>query len=145
VLSGRALALVLLAWSLIRVLARYLGKQLPGMVQFRAHYGAERLLSIDRDQRAALVRFSRCIACGRCDVGEADRIMASAGAYPGLMQLVRASSRSIPDFDAAARGFAHVPRDVLVAKAAVCPTGVPFLQLATFVRGNAQAWSADGR
>jgi len=129
----------------MRVLVRYLGKQLPGMVQFQSNYGADRLLSIERSERDGLVRFSRCIACGRCDVGEADRIMASAGAYPGLMQLVCASSRSIPDFDAAARGFAHVPEDVLRAKVAVCPTQVPFLQLATFVRHKAQAWADQGR
>lgn len=59
---------------------------------------------------------------------------ASNGAYPGLMQLVLASSRSMPDFDAAVRGFAFVPDDVLRTRSAVCPTRVPFAELASFVR-----------
>jgi hypothetical protein len=138
VLSGRALALVLLAWSLIRVLARHLTKQLPGMVQFHRNYGTERLLAIERGERGALARFSQCIACGRCDAGEAERITASGGAYPGLMQLVRASSRSIPDFDAAAAAFDFVPDDVLQAKVAICPTRVPFPDLASFVRAKSR-------
>lgn len=139
-LSGRALALVLLAWSLLKVLLRHLRRQPPGLLRFQANYGTERLLAIEPVERGALERFSHCIGCGRCDVGEADRIIASRGAYPGLMRLVRASSRSIPDFDAAARGFACVPEEVLRSKSAVCPTRVPFLRLARFVRAKSRAW-----
>lgn len=138
VLSGRALALVLLAWSLLRVLAGYLRKQQPGMVRFERNYGAERLAAITPAERRWLVQFSRCVACGRCDVGEAERVLSSGGAYPGLMQLVVASSRSMPDFDAAAQGFAHVPDEVLRSKVRCCPTGVPFPELAVFVRAKSQ-------
>lgn len=143
-LSGRALAVALLGWSLVRVVAKLLfTKQQPGLQLFVDNYGAEGLGSIDRDEREAMERFSRCIACGRCDVGEADRIQASRGAYPGLMQLVLASSRSMPDYDAAAIGFAHVPAHVLKAKQQQCPVNIPFAELAAFVEAHAQP--GDGR
>ena len=138
VLSGRALAIALLAWSLVKVLVRLIfTRQRPGLEQFQDNYGAEGLTSIDADERDALERFSRCMACGRCDFGEAERIEASQGEYPGLMQLVLASTRSMPDFDAAARGFAHVPESVLRRKLVRCPTRVPFPELAAFVRAKA--------
>lgn len=136
-LSGRALALVVLAWSLVKVgVHRLLGER-TGLALFHENYGADRLVPLSPAEREALPRLSRCIACGRCDLGEADRIAAARGAYPGLMAIVLASSRSMPDFDAAALALDHVPEDVLEAKEAVCPTGVPFRELARFVRAKA--------
>jgi len=138
VLSGRALALALLFWSLVRVVARMLfSKQPPGLEQFHDNYGSEGLSPIDKSEREALASFSRCIACARCDFGEAERIAASEGQYPGLMQLVLASSRSMPDFDAAARGFDWVPETVLRRKVRRCPVAIPFPVLANFVRAKA--------
>lgn len=137
ILSGRALAAVLLGWSLLKVLLRYLRREAPGLVRFQRNYGSEGLVAIEAHERRLMARFSRCVACGRCDVGEGDRIAASRGAYPGLMQLVLASSRSMPDYGAAAEGFAFVPDDVLTRKVAVCPVRIPFADLARFVRGKA--------
>lgn len=138
VLSGLALAAALLVWSLLKVVFRTLfTKPPPGLEVFHDNYGTEGLAPIGRDERHALARFSRCIACGRCDVGEGERVAASDGEYPGLMQLVLASTRSMPDYDAAARGFAHVPEDVLRAKARRCPVRIPFADLAAFVKARA--------
>jgi hypothetical protein len=61
----------------------------------------------------------------------------SRGAYPGLMAVVLASSRSMPDFDAARLALDHVPESVLASKEAICPTGVPFVSLARFIRAKA--------
>ena len=139
VLSGRALALALLAWSLIRVVAKRLfTRERPGLEQFHEHYGSEGLQAIEADERDVLERCSRCIACARCDVGESSRIAASRGAYPGLMQLVIASTRSMPDYDAAKRGFAWVPVEVLRGKVERCPVDVPFEELAAFVEAKAR-------
>jgi hypothetical protein len=138
VLSGRALAAALLLWSLLKVVFRTLfTKQPPGLSIFHENYGTEGLEPIDPDEREALTRFSRCIACGRCDLGEAERIASSGGEYPGLMQLVIASTRNMPDYDAAARGFAHVPEEVLRSKVRRCPVRIPFDELAAFVRARA--------
>ncbi len=139
VVSGRAHAAAVLAWSLLRVtVSRAFGEK-TGLALFHDNYDADRLPPVDPEERERMAGFSRCIACGRCDLGEAGRIGASNGAYPGLMTLVLASSRSMPDFDAAALAFDHVPGDVLASKETICPTGVPFRQLAEFVRSKAAA------
>jgi succinate dehydrogenase/fumarate reductase-like Fe-S protein len=137
VFSGRVLAAVILAWSLVRVLVLRAFGVKTGLPLFHENYDADRLPPVDAAERAAMARFSRCIACGRCDVGEGDRIARSNGAYPGLMAIVLASSRSMPDHDAAARALAFVPDAVLREKEAICPTGVPFVELARFVRSKA--------
>ena len=145
VLSGRALALWLLAVSFVKVLLkRAFTQQTPGLEKFHDNYGTDGLAPIEHDERDQLEQFSRCIACGRCDIGEASRIAASGGQYPGLMQLVLASTRSMPDYDAAARAFDHVPPEVLRAKRRQCPVRIPFADLATFVRAKA-APSPPGR
>jgi ribosomal protein S27AE len=95
-------------------------------------------MAIEPHERPLLARFSGCIACGRCDVGEAERVASSHGQYPGLMQLVLASTRSMPDYDAAALSFAHVPDGALARKERRCPTAVPFVALAAFVRAKAR-------
>lgn len=142
VFSGRALALTILVWSMIKVwFDRAFGVK-TGLPLFHENYDADRLPPLDADERARMQSFSRCIACGRCDQGEAERIGKSAGAYPGLMAIVLASSRSMPDHDAAARALAHVPDEVLSEKEALCPTRVPFLELARFVRRKAELSAA---
>jgi hypothetical protein len=137
VVSGRVLALVVLAWSLIKVLVGRLFGRKTGLALFHENYDADGLAPLDAGERERVATFSRCIACGRCDVGEADRMAASRGQYPGLMTIVLSSSRSMPDYDAAARSLAHVPDEVLAQKEKVCPTGVPFVELARFVRSKA--------
>ena len=136
-LSGRALAATLLAWSLVRTTwARMMGRK-TGIALFQENYEADRLPAVDAAERARLATFSRCIACGLCDAGEADRIAASRGAYPGLMSVVLASSRSMPDFDAAAIALEHVPEEVLREKEPLCPAAGPCVELSRFVRRKA--------
>jgi succinate dehydrogenase/fumarate reductase-like Fe-S protein len=137
VVSGRALALTVLAWSLVKMTVQRLFGEKTGLALFHENYDADRLPPVDADERAKLAGFSRCIACGLCDVGEAPRIAASKGKYPGLMSIVLASSRSMPDFDAAKIALDVIPDEVLAEKEAICPTGVPFVELATFVRAKA--------
>ena len=143
--SGRALAAVVLARSLLKILLRRLFGATTGLALFHKNYDADRLPPVTADEREGFERFSRCIACGRCDVGEAGRIARSNGSYPGLMTIVLASSRSMPDYDAAALALDHVPEEVLAEKERVCPTGVPFRDLARFVRLKAALKSAPIR
>jgi hypothetical protein len=72
-----------------------------------------------------------------CDVGEGARIARSGGRYAGVMDLMLTSSRSMPDFDAAAASFDAVGDDRLAELEAVCPTGVPMRRVAAFVRAKA--------
>jgi hypothetical protein len=45
----------------------------------------------------------------------------------------------MPDFRAAAYSFSFVPEEVLAQKERICPTGVPFRDIARFVRDKADA------
>lgn len=136
-ISGRALALVVLAWSLLKVMVGRLFGRKAGLPLFHENYDADGLAALDATEREHMPRFERCIACGRCDIGEAERIAASRGRYAGLMPIVLASTRNMPDYVAAAEAFNFVPEAELVRKEKVCPTGVPFVELAKFVRSKA--------
>jgi len=108
-----------------------------GLTAFREHYDADGLPPVTPQERAEMTAFSRCIACGLCDRGEASRIAASGGAYRGVMPLMLAASRSMPDFRAAAYSFSFVPLEVLREKEGVCPTRVPMVAISQFVRDKA--------
>jgi succinate dehydrogenase/fumarate reductase-like Fe-S protein len=129
--------IALLAWALLRTLLAHLVRATPGLDAFRRNYAADRLPAVAPDERRALTTFGACIACGLCDVGEGARIAASGGAYAGMMELVLASSRSMPDYDAAVRSFAPLTDARLAELEARCPTGVPMRRIAAFVRAKA--------
>ncbi len=134
----RLKALFLLGLALVRTLVlRLFGGGRRGIAAFRENYAADGLAPISVAQRDAMPEFGRCIACGLCDRGELGRIARSGGAYAGVMELMLAASRSLPDFGAAAIAFAHVPDDVLAGKELVCPTRVPMRKIAAFVRDKA--------
>lgn len=137
--TGRFKALLLLVWSMLQAVVRRLFGGRRGLVQFRVLYDPDGLPPIDGEERRQMPQFSRCVACGLCDRGEAERIASSGGAYRGVMSLVLAASRSMPDYRAAAYSFSFVSDDVLAEKERVCPTGVPFRRLARFVRDKADA------
>ncbi|HEX7664732.1 MAG TPA: hypothetical protein VF407_09480 [Polyangiaceae bacterium] len=127
-------AILILAWSLVRTL---FGKKL-GVADFRAHYAPDRLPPVTSDERTRLPLFGGCIVCGACDVGSAEsaRVQASKGAFAGTMDLMTASSRSMPDYDAASISFASMPDAELAALEKRCPSRVPMRKIAAFVRSK---------
>jgi hypothetical protein len=131
-------ALCILAWGLLRSIVASATGQRRGIDAFRASYVADRLPALDGPERASMVTFSRCIACGLCDVGEGARRVASKGRYAGVMDLMLASSRSMPDFDAAAVSFDAVGDPRLAELEGRCPTRVPMREIARFVRKKAR-------
>ncbi len=134
----RLKAFFLLALALIRTLVRRaFGGGRNGFRTFRDNYAADGLTPVTPEQRAQLAGFGRCIACGLCDRGEGPRIASSRGEYHGVMELMLAASRSMPDFGAAALAFAHVSDEVLAEKERDCPTCVPMRAVAEFVRAKA--------
>jgi hypothetical protein len=137
-------AVLILAWALLRAtLARLFGTT-PGLDAFRANYAADRLPPVAPDERRVLPTLSGCIACGLCDVGEGARAAASHGTYGGAMDLMLASSRSMPDYDAAVRSFSAVSDARLAELEARCPTRVPMRKLAAFVRAKADEVALGG-
>ncbi len=133
----RLQALLILAWALVRSLVAPLVGARRGLSDFRQSYAADRLPPVSEDERNRLNRMSGCIACGLCDAGEGARIARSKGAYAGVMDLMLASSRSMPDYDAAARSFDAVGDDRLAGLEARCPVHVPMRSVASFVRTKA--------
>ena len=133
----RIQALLILAWALVRSLLAPLFGTRRGLADFRRSYAPDRLPSLTAAERAALPPFSGCIACGLCDAGEGARIARSSGRYAGVMDLMLASSRSMPDYDAAAASFEAVGDTRLAELETICPTRVPMRKLAAFVRSKA--------
>jgi hypothetical protein len=136
-LASRVHALLILAWALVRsLLAPVLGTR-RGLEAFRRSYAADRLPPFTAAERDAMPPFSGCIACGLCDAGEGAAMARSGGTYAGVMDLMLASSRSLPDYDAASASFEAVGDARLEELEAICPTRVPMRRLAAFVRAKA--------
>jgi hypothetical protein len=134
---GRLHALLLLAWALVRsLLAPFVGAR-RGLREFRRSYAADRVPPIDADERRLLPELGGCIACGLCNVGEGAAIVRSQGAYAGVMDLMLASSRSMPDYDAAVRSFEAVGDARMAVLEGRCPARVPMRKVAAFVRAKA--------
>ena len=135
---GRLHALFLLAWAFVLMVAKKLfGGGPRGIELFQANFQAERLTSLSATERSEIGTFSRCIACGRCNAGDGERIAASRGAYPGTMALMVASSRSMPEFGAALDALRFISDEELGQKETLCPTGVPMRKIAAFIRSHA--------
>ena len=134
---GRLHALLSLAWALLRSLIAPLVGARRGIADFRRSYAPDRLPPVAADERRLLPELSGCIACGLCNSGEGARVAESGGAYAGVMDLMLASSRSMPDYDAAARSFEFVGDEALAALEGRCPARVPMRKVAEFVRAKA--------
>jgi hypothetical protein len=131
-------AALLLAWALVRtLLGNRLGRR-RGLADFQRSYASDRLPPMSPGERLRLPTFSGCIACGLCDVGEGARAAASGGVYAGVMDLMLASSRSMPDYDAAISAFDAVGDARLAELEGRCPTRVPMRDVAAFVRSKAR-------
>jgi len=141
---GRLHALFLLAWALLRTLLAPLLGTRRGLAEFRSSYAPDRLPPLTPDERRGLPELTGCIACGLCNVGEGERIARSGGVYAGVMDLMLASSRNMPDFDAAVRSFEAIGDDRLAELEGRCPVGVPMRKLAAFVRTKAAEMAQTG-
>lgn len=131
-------ALFLLAWSLMRSFIAYRLESRPGIQIFREKYAADRLPNVTKEERDFLSTASGCIACGLCNVGEGIAMAASKGEYAGPMDLALASSRNMPDFDAAVRSTEHVSEERLRAIEEICPGRVPLVALTRFIKKKAE-------
>jgi hypothetical protein len=139
-MRARIKAIALLSIALLRTVLRLaLGWGRRGIEAFRRNYDADGLPPVTRAEREQMPGFSRCIACGLCDRGEAERIARSGGAYRGVMSLVLSASRSMPDFRAAAYSVSFISDEELADKERICPVAVPMRQIARFVREKAAA------
>jgi hypothetical protein len=68
----------------------------------------------------------------------------SGGTYAGVMDLMLASSRGMPDYDVAVRSFDAVGDARLAELEGRCPVHVPMRRLAAFVRTKAAELTSSG-
>jgi hypothetical protein len=127
----------MLGWAFVFTLFAKRFRRARGLERFRANYVGDQIRLLDEPALREWSSFGGCIACGRCDLGEGERIRTSGGDYPGLMVLVLASLRNPRELAAAERAWQHVPLDVLAEKEALCPTQVPFRRIKHFVETQA--------
>jgi succinate dehydrogenase/fumarate reductase-like Fe-S protein len=138
-MPARLKAMWLLAWALLRtLLRRAFGRRRSGLEQFQQNYAADGLSAVTEQERHEMPRFGRCVACGLCDRNDRTRILASGGRFRGTMSLMLSASRSMPDYRAAALGFAYLNEEDLRERELVCPTRVPMREIARFVRAKAE-------
>lgn len=131
-------ALFILAWALLRSLFAPLAGARRGLAAFRASYAKDRLPAVQPDERRLLPTLSGCIACGICDESSAARVAQTNGKFAGVMDLMLASSRSMPDYDAAAVSFEAIADDELAKLERRCPTRVPMRKVKAFVLAKAR-------
>jgi hypothetical protein len=143
--ARRIQALCILAWAVVVMLwKRVFGRGPRGLALFHANFAADGLFSLTPDERKAMGSFGRCIACARCNAGDGERMIRSAGAYPGTMSLMLAASRGMPDFGFAAPALTWITDDELAEKERICPADVPMRQIAAFVRAHRDAGAGGG-
>jgi hypothetical protein len=125
----------LLAISLVKTLFLMVfapGKR--GLRRFVQNYRQDRLLPLSTHEQRSLPSISGCIACGRC----ADSYAACGGAgepvFGGLMGFMLSSTRSMPDFEAAAQSVERFDDAWLQRLEQRCPAAIPFREVAAFVR-----------
>jgi hypothetical protein len=114
-----------------------------GLPEFRASYADDKLPPVPAEARDFVMRMGGCIACGLCDAGATPAMGASEGRYGGTMDLMLASARNMPDYQAAARSFALVDEKRLAILEARCPTRVPMREISAFVRAQGEVLSLD--
>jgi hypothetical protein len=136
-MKGRPLALVLLGWSLLLTLFRRVLPARPALQQFYSQYGNEGLLPVTPSEHSLLTLSYHCTACGKCDLGEQERISNSKVAYRGLMATVLGGTRSLPDYPAVSLSLSEVPEEALVRADQACPEQVPISKLVSLIRSHA--------
>jgi hypothetical protein len=126
----------ILGWALLRSMLASVFRVRRGLRAFQESYAGDGLPAVSPAERRVLPTLSGCIACGACDVGAGPAIAASHGMFAGVMDLILASSRSMPDFDVAARSFDAIGDDRLEELEGLCPARVPMRKVAAFVRAK---------
>jgi succinate dehydrogenase/fumarate reductase-like Fe-S protein len=137
-------SLVRLGYYFFRqLLLRAVGRS-RGLAHFADAYCHEdRLLPMSADDRRALASFSSCIACGMCDAQFTAYARVNRAQFRGPSDLPLAYTRSLPDLDALHAYLENLAEGDLIRLEQVCPTGVPFRQLADFAGRRAKELGAS--
>lgn len=115
-----------------------------GIERFHDNYRPEGLIPTRPRDRAALAAAGRCISCGLCDAFDPNLAKLARWSYDGASLLPRQYARSSVDLPHAREVVARIrPADLRRAEA-VCPTGVPLVELAHWLAERADRLSLFG-
>jgi len=109
-----------------------------GVERFHENYGPEGLIPTTLEDRAMLTAAGRCIACGLCDAFDGNLARMDRVLYDGASLLPRQWARSSAELPFARRALLRLRPAELEEAQAVCPTGVPLVELAHWLRGRAR-------
>ena len=125
-----------LAWRalVVQPLRRLFGRVGQGEARFLENYGPEGLVPTPPADKAMLVAASRCISCGLCDQLDGQLGAISRGDYDGVSLLPRQYARSSVELVYARGALEAIDPEGYRAAEAICPTGVPLVALAEWLR-----------
>ncbi|HWV37927.1 MAG TPA: (Fe-S)-binding protein [Vulgatibacter sp.] len=125
-----------LAWRalVVQPLRRIFGKVGRGEACFLENYGPEGLVPTPAKDKAMVAAASRCISCGLCDQIDGQLGAISRGDYDGVSLLPRQYARSSVELVHARRAVEAIDPERYRAAEAICPTGVPLVALAGWLR-----------
>lgn len=119
----------------VHPLRRILGLTGPeGKEAFLANYAPEGLAPTSPDDRAHLEAASRCISCGLCDAFDGLLGSRALGSYDGVSLLPRQYGRSSVEWTHLRAFFDAVEPEAYREAEKVCPTRVPLVALAYWLR-----------
>ena len=128
----------LLGLALIKTLLLRLAPAKNPVERFNSVYGKEGILSVLPVEAAVLKRAGTCTACGRCDRDQAERVKRTRVGYRGMMAFALGGARSLTDAPASALVISELTEDEIARAEALCPQGVPLLDLSRLVRHHAR-------
>jgi succinate dehydrogenase/fumarate reductase-like Fe-S protein len=107
------------------------GDERTGREQFLSNYAAEGLLPIAVEERTLLRGAARCIRCGLCDAQPDAEV---TRAYQGPSFIPVAYTRATPHLRDLGAAVREVNQAQLLRGEAACPTRVPLVALARYLR-----------
>lgn len=128
------------AWPLKSLVRR----RSDGVGRFLHNYGTEGLIPTTPLDREVLAAAGRCISCGLCDAHDSALGRLGPG-YDGVSVLPRQVARSSADLAVAAPLLARLEPASYREAEAVCPTGVPLVRIASWLRDRSRRAEAGRR
>ncbi len=110
------------------------GRTLRGKQRFLDNYGPEGLVPTPEADKLMLASAGRCISCGLCDQLDGQLGALARQAYDGVSLLPRQTARSSVELVHARAALDSLDPERYREAAAVCPTRVPLVELARWLR-----------
>ncbi|AKU89906.1 hypothetical protein [Vulgatibacter incomptus] len=120
--------------AIVEPLRRIFRPRKKGKAAFLENYGPEGLVPTPPSDKAMLVAAGRCISCGLCDRLDGQLGAIARQSYDGVSLLPRQYARSSVELVHARAAIEALEPERYRQAESVCPTGVPLVQLAVWLK-----------